>query len=209
MKSDFSGTDEAKFSRQHHARVQGQNETHQVVTLFDNAKGTGSNEVASHDHSRGLLLALDMDMMKAELVAAYDHPHHAITNSRGSNQVLPDGNVFMCWAYHTLVSEHSPDGTVLMEAKLKKNIHTYRAYKFEWVGHPPQPPNVYSAAFVAGFDTSTIVHVSWNGATEVATWNIYQTDLEGKGRKLLASTPRHGFETNVTYAGYVVLLTLF
>lgn len=201
-KSDFELGKDVRFTRQHHARVRSQNSTTAIVSVFDNAKGTGANQHASNDHSRGLVISLDMETMRAELVAAYDHPRHAITNSRGSNQVLPDGNVFMCWAYHTLVSEHAPDGRMLMEARLKKDIHTYRSYKYEWTGHPTTPPDVYATSFTAGNHGETYVYTSWNGATEVSYWHLYETDVHGQGKRLITSSRRQGFETEMIHYGY-------
>lgn len=205
VKSDFQQHRNAKFSRQHHARVHSQNKTHTVVSLFNNALGTGNNERPSNSHSCGLVLELDTVVMTAQAISIFDHPRGGFTNSRGSNQVLPNGNGFVGWAYHTLISEHASDGRILMEARLKKNIHTYRAYKFQWVGHPPHPPNVVSAAFVAGNHTSTIAYVSWNGATEVRRWNLYQTDERGSTKRFLSSVAKKGFETRLSYEGYVHL----
>ena len=200
-KSDFQLTQGARFSRQHHARFHSQNDTHIVISVFDNAKGNGP-QPPSHDHSRGLILALRMDTMTAELEASFDHPRNAFTASRGATQILPDGNVFMCWSHHTRISEHAADGKLLMEAVLKKALHTYRAYKFEWTGRPPYPPNIYSAAFLSGSNTTTETYVSWNGATEVAQWNLYKTDMAGGMRKLVSQAHRKGFETKLTYDGY-------
>ncbi|EXJ53302.1 uncharacterized protein A1O5_13463 [Cladophialophora psammophila CBS 110553] len=58
---------------------------------------------------------------------------------------------------------------------------------------------------------STVVHVSWNGATEVATWNLLHTDFYGKFSELIASSPRQGFETQIRFQGFakhVVLVAL-
>ena len=41
VRSDFNFTDGSRFSRQHHARVVSQNETHTLVSVFDNARGSG------------------------------------------------------------------------------------------------------------------------------------------------------------------------
>ena len=201
-KSDFDLALNVRFTRQHHARVHSQNSTHIVVSVFDNAKGTGNNEHASNDHSRGLIISLNLANKKANLVAAMHHPRGGITNSRGSNQILPDDNVFMCWAYHTLISEHAPDGRMLMEARLKKNIHTYRSYKYEWVGKPLTPPDVYATTYTAGDRTETYTYVSWNGATEVTGWNLYETDARGEQRKLIMHASKSGFETEMIHFGF-------
>ena len=90
-------------------------------------------------------------------------------------------------------------------------LKSYRSYKFEFVGLPAQPPDVHSATL--GHDSSdvaTSVHVSWNGATEVATWKLYKTDQYGKsgGKGPVTTLPRSGFETAFRidkYASYVVV----
>lgn len=86
---------------------------------------------------------------------------------------------------------------------LKPDIDTYRAYKFPWVGHPKQPPNVYAAAFLAGTERiTTITYVSWNGATEVAEWVLYEANADGSDLKRLKKVPRRGFETRIMYPEY-------
>ncbi|KAK3710114.1 hypothetical protein LTR37_010545 [Vermiconidia calcicola] len=206
-KSDFEfDNNDARFSRQHHATVRGQNETHTLVAMFDNAIGTGSkNEEASYKNSRGLLLALQHNSSTASIAAQYDHPHGSMTNSRGSFQTLPNGNAFLGWTYHTLISEHTADGRLVMEASLKLPGHCYRSYKFPWVGHPAQPPDVYATTLEVKDDNSslrTVVYVSWNGATEVASWNLYRSDGSGNKTELVASVPRQGFETTLVYDVY-------
>jgi hypothetical protein len=193
--------EEVQFSRQHNARFVEQSATHTIISLFDN--GYGWTEETTRDRSRGLVLALQTKQMKAELVRKVDHPLNIITGSRGNNQLLPAGNFFVCWVDHTRLSEHSPDGKLLMYTHLKPDIDTYRAYKFPWVGHPKQPPNVYAAAFIAGTDRiTTITYVSWNGATEVASWTLHESDAEGSELKRLKKVPRRGFETRIMYQGY-------
>lgn len=103
---------ESQFLRQHNARFVEQNATHTIISLFDN--GEGWTEETTHDHSRGLVLALQTHNMKAELVQKVDHPMKIITGSRGNNQLLPDGNFFVCWVDQTRLSEHGPDGKLLM-----------------------------------------------------------------------------------------------
>ena len=210
-KSDFEfDTKDAKFSRQHHATVRGQNETHAFISMFDNAIGTGSkHEHATHKNSRGLLLALRTGAapgkMSAGIVAQYAHPHGGMTNSRGSYQALPNGNAFLGWTYNTLLSEHTADGRLIMEARLKLPGNCYRSYKFPWIGRPAQLPDVLSTALVGGTGDKTVrtvAYVSWNGATEVASWNLHKTDQSGNVTELIASMSRQGFETALVYDSY-------
>jgi hypothetical protein len=103
-KTDFEMEDSAIFSRQHHARVHGENETHTVISVFDNAHGDGPSEAEhpTNSLSRGLLFALRTDTkpMTAVLAAHYDHPQRGISNSRGSMYV-PAGHslLFVTIAY--------------------------------------------------------------------------------------------------------------
>ena len=47
----------------------------------------------------------------------------------------------------------------------------------------------------------TIVHVSWNGDTEAATWNLLRTNSVGNISELVVSSERQGFETKLEVSG--------
>jgi hypothetical protein len=162
--------------------------------------------------SRGLVLSLrtDTNPMSAEILAEYEHPQGQFTTARGSVQVLPNKNAFICWSGSTLQTEHSPDGRLVLEASFKLDgANSYRSYKYPWVGRPRSPPDVHSIAGSFGRNgTNTLVHVSWNGATEVATWNLYKTDADGSHEELVASIARQGFETALSYKGYASFVIL-
>lgn len=194
-RSDFEFLGEAKFSRQHHARIREQNETHTIITLFDNARGEGI-ETATHDYTRGLILSLHDNV--AEMIAEYPRPDHEYTTSRGSLEIMPNGNVFIGWTFHSRISEHTPDGRVLMKAKLPPKMNTYRSYKSPWVGKPIDPPDVYAQA---QGEKSTDVFVSWNGATEVKTWRFYSSTAQGDILQPLKSVAKKGFETSTQLEG--------
>jgi hypothetical protein len=198
--------------------------------MLDNAKGLDADD-PSHPFSRGLLIALDENSSQktAEIAAHYDHPEmddkeDMLAFRRGNYQPLPNGNVFMCWSERALQSEHSADGKMLMQAKLKtKFLGTYRAYKFEFKGMPEDPPDAVARTVVAqsAGGTQTVVHVSWNGATEVVSldlshfttniyanrdlqksWNLYKTTKRNKPRVLVDQQSKSGFETKLSYDGY-------
>lgn len=48
-----------------------------------------------------------------------------------------------------------------------------------------------------GSDDEVTLYVSWNGATEVATWEVL-AGPETDQIKPIGSVPRHGFETAIT-----------
>lgn len=211
--SDFV-TDDVKFSRQHNIRSRGQNETHTLISILDNAKGEDSQE-PSHDFSRGLLIALRTDItpMTASLVASYDQPRGGYAQRRGNMQVLDNGNVFMAWSERALQSEHSPDGQLLMESIFAVDwFGSYRNYKFPYVGRPTTKPDAKSLAYMQDENREnnpvTKVWVSWNGDTEVKTWKLYASKGSADKMDEVDSAERKGFETSFehnTYYRYVSL----
>ena len=205
--ADFHFLDEdSKFQRQHHSRIVSQNDTHVLLTVFNNARGTGKGEPPLGPMSTGLLLSLRTDVrpMTVSTVSRFDRPDGKYTAARGSVQMLESGNGFVGWSKHSLQSEHAPDGTLLQEAQLRhEGANTYRAYKYEWVGRPQQAPDIHSAAVDgAQGSVSTVVHMSWNGDTETKVWNLYKTNPRGESREMVGSTFRQGFESVISYKGY-------
>lgn len=76
-------------------------------------------------------------------------------------------------------------------------VACYRAHKADWVGHPTTTPDVYAL--------NGMVYVSWNGATEVAYWNVYSTGILGY-MSYVGSVNKTGFETSYNTSidiGYV------
>lgn len=132
-----------------------------------------------------------------------DHGVYLIS-ARGSMDFLPNGNIFMGWAVNSLITEHRPDGKLLMKASLVQHgADTYRAYKMPWKGYPSKPPAVVSRVTQRpNGNLTTTVYVSWNGATEVATWDVLHTNRFGNITELIASSPRQGFETKLVIDGF-------
>lgn len=130
------------------------------------------------------------------LLITIHRPDQGRSDKRGNFQLLPNGNAFVGWSENSYISEHHPDGRVLMEAQfISDRFVTYRAYKFNFTSRAPAEPPVLKA-FVYGTEPEksiSVYHVSWNGATEVAEWAFYD-DYEQEGR-LLGKTKRTGFET--------------
>ena len=204
-KSDFPIDDETRFSRQHNIRYRGHNKTHMLVSMLDNAKGIDKQK-PTYDFSRGILFALDEKNMKVSIERQYNHPDGVggYAPRRGNYQVLDNGNIFMGWSEQAIQSEHTPDGKLIMQAVFKTDwLGTYRNYKFPFVGNPIEPPVAASHAYATpNNSTVTTVHVSWNGATEVATWNLYRTVRNGQIVVLVATAEKLGFETALSYGGY-------
>jgi hypothetical protein len=183
-KSDFKMGHGTRTDWQHDARRQGDG----TITIFDN--GGVERDV----QSRGIVVEVDEDDMSATLVGEYTHPNKILAATQGNLQVLPNGNVFLGWGSEPSYSEFGPDGKLLYDASFPSQVESYRAFRFPWKGQPEDRPAVVAEA---GPDDRVTVYVSWNGATEVDTWQILAggslDELEPAG-----SAPRRGFETVVT-----------
>lgn len=204
QKNDFVFDEDTHFAGQHDVKVKEANATHATITMLDNANRPGHDPVLNNIASRGLVLSLDTQRMLAETVAVYDHPNGLSVDGRGSFQSLPNGNVFCGFTRHAFQAEYASNGTVLMEAQTTPVMKSYRSYKFNWVGNPTMPPDVFAAAVAADNDEtySTNVWMSWNGATEVMSWSVYEFFDDGS-KELVKTVAKDGFETAITHDGFL------
>ena len=115
------------FGWQHNARWRPGGE----ISLFDNEASPPLS-----DHSRGLVLRVDQQRMRVELVRAYTSPERLLSGSQGDVQFLPDGHVFVGWGANPYFTEFSADGWPLFDAHFKQGADSYRAFRFTWTGHP-------------------------------------------------------------------------
>jgi hypothetical protein len=105
--------------------------------------------------------------------------------------LLGNGNVFVGWGAAPYVTEFAESGAIAFDARLPSGGQSYRAFRFPWVGRPADRPSLEARV--------RVLYASWNGATEVASWQL----LEGAGAQDLrpgSSVPRTGFETALTPA---------
>ncbi|MBK5232587.1 MAG: arylsulfotransferase family protein [Thermoleophilia bacterium] len=185
--SDFAFGPGAAFSWQHDAEPLNGNR----ISLFDNADAFVSTG-PSAEQSRGLVLNIDEPNMVATLVTEFLNPDRVLSPSQANVQALPSGNFFIGWGQSPLISEHSPEGGLVFDARLRGTNSAYRAYRQPWVGRPRGPVAI-TADRARGF---TSVWVSWNGDTSVRRWRI----LTGPNRRHLeafGTRPRTGFETQI------------
>jgi hypothetical protein len=95
------------------------------------------------DESRGSLLSssrvvtvrLDLATRVATLVKSDDQPEGQVAQVMGNAQTTPSGDLFVGWGALPYISEFSPSGKLLFNAKLRAGVSTYRAYLLPW--HPP------------------------------------------------------------------------
>jgi outer membrane protein assembly factor BamB len=188
-KSDFQMGPGTRTRRQHDARRLPDG----TITVFDNRGDPKdyADGVAENEQSRGVVLEVDEEKMTVSLVRQYTHPDKMGSVHEGNMQALPNGNVFIGWGSEPVFSEFSKVGELLFDADFVNKQQSYRAFCFPWVGQPQEDP-VAVAERTSGDEVK--VYSSWNGATEVATWEILSGERQDE-LKTLKSFPRDGFET--------------
>jgi hypothetical protein len=180
--SDFQMGPGSNFAWQHHVRRQ----LDGTMTVFDNGATPAVEKL-----SRGLILDVDERAMTVTLLRQYTHPG-ILSGSQGSVQLLNNGNVFIGWGESPHVSEFHPSGHMLFDATLGKLYQSYRAFRLPWSGQPAEAP----AVVIARRRRRLLAYASWNGATDVDSWQL----LAGGGASSLRPVARArsvGFETEI------------
>ena len=118
-------------------------------------------------------------------------------DSQGSySPLLQGGNQFMGYGQIAVMREYgpAPDGSDLRwEARFgaKNVVQSYRAFKQEWHATPATNPDLVVQANVG--------YVSWNGATDLTAWNVYE-GTQGQQLCLAGQVAFGGFETGFNIA---------
>lgn len=183
-RSDFKLGLGARFAWQHDARRQ----PNGTITLFDNGATPPVEKF-----SRVLVLRVDEKTRRVMLVRAYVHPRHLLSPWEGNAQFLPNGHVFVGWGSNPNYTEFDANGRVLLDASFGRQggkpgteADSYRAYRFEWTGHPAERPRIRIR--------SGQLFVSWNGATGVDRWELL-AGLDAQHLGSIRAVPKTGFET--------------
>ena len=183
-KSDFEMGEGVRTALQHDARRNADG----TITIFDNGN------VNRVDQSRAIMVEVDEDKMSASLVREYTHPDRLLSDTQGNVQVLPKGNVFVGWGSAPFFSEFNHHGELLFHAAFPTEGETYRAFRVPWSGQPTDDPAI---AAELGPEDKVTIYASWNGATEVTTWQVLAGSAPDQ-LEPLASVPSQGFETVIT-----------
>ncbi|KAL2444561.1 hypothetical protein ABEF95_017058 [Exophiala dermatitidis] len=208
---DLSGGHATNFASQHHARWHNDESS---ITLFDNSSpGPGQP-------SAGVWLDLQFEDGDNKLKPANVTLRHrylsrteVVSDSQGSMQTLPSGNVLVGYGMNAQYAEFSHDGKLVCEVHFAPSegfgtasVQSYRVMKFAWVGYPNTRPDIDQ--------TDGMLYVSWNGATEVRYWLVEETDTEtddqnddgeeeedARSFREVRRVEKEGFETIVSTAG--------
>src|SRR5215218_933750 len=183
-KSDFKMGAGVRTTLQHDARRNADG----TITIFDNG------DVNRGDQSRAIMIEVDEDKMSASLVREYTHPDGLLSDMQGNVQVLPKGNILVGWGSAPFFSEFNHHGELLFHAAFPTEDESYRAFRFLWSGQATDDP---AMAVESGPEDEVTLYASWNGATEVTTWQVLAGSAPDQ-LELLASAPRQGFETVIT-----------
>ena len=185
LKSSFKMGPGTKTAWQHDARILANGD----VTIFDD----GSNP-PEEPQSRAVRIAIDLNAHTARLVSAYTHPAPPLlAASQGNMQTLASGNTVVGYGGVPQISEFATDGSLIFDAHQPLDMLFYRAYRFPWSARPRSAPVLVANLNNTGEET--ILHMSWNGATGVASWRALAGTTRGTLalRTTIGST---GFETS-------------
>ncbi len=176
----------AQFYYQHDIRRLGAGGN---ITLFDNHDGHDAQA------SRALEYQINEINRTAKLVWEYRNSPDVFTPFMGDVQRVDNGNTVIGWGGNlsVAVTEVKPDGTKVFEMDFNGAFWNYRAFRFDWQGHPTQPP---ALAVQAGAGTVKL-SFSWNGATDIKEYQVFGGSTPAAAN-LIQVQPRAGFETSLT-----------
>ena len=187
--SSYKLSSTALFAFQHDVRVHATGDA--TVTLFDD--GAGPPKV--HAQSRGITVRLDDKTMTATLVGEDLHSPALAAAFEGNLQRLPNGDEFLGWGQQPYFTEFNAQGDMVFDGRFVDANSSYRSYRFPWTGTPADLPAVVASA--AGGTTN--VYVSWNGATEVASWRVL-AGVSTDSLEVVSTAAKQGFETQIPIA---------
>lgn len=163
------------------------------ISLFDN----GSTP-PMEPQSRALVLALDLRHHRVRLVASLANPDRTLlAASQGNAQSLPGGRWMLGYGGLPNFTELDAAGRILLDGTLGPEVQSFTTRLAQWEGRPAAPPVLVAGRPAGGRPQ---LHVSWNGATGVASWRL----LLGPAADRLAPAATvacAGFETTLAPAG--------
>lgn len=174
------------FSWAHHARAHNLTEDGTFkMTLFDNHN---MKDDKGRNYTQGLLFEVDQKEGSSRVIQPFNTSFYA--DSQGSLQALLNGNFLLGGGRVPLVIEYDAAGGVVWKARFeeKERGYSYRAFRGAWSGTPRDWHPVVAVE-------NGTAYVSWNGATDVESWNLY---VNGKFRGV---ANKMGFETKIQLRG--------
>jgi hypothetical protein len=135
-----------------------------------------------------------MKAKTATLVSA-DGIAGVLAGSQGNMQMLDNGDAVVGWGAIPRVTEFDGGGRVVFDATFPDGEDSYRAYRFAWTGTPTTRPAIATAKGPGPLKT---IYASWNGATDVASWQVLAGDSRSSVGPVGDPQPATGFETTLS-----------
>jgi hypothetical protein len=160
-----------------------------LISLFDNG-----SDPPKEKQSRGLLLRPDAGSHAVSLVRQFANPSKTLlAESQGNALSLPGGDWLLGYGRLPNFTEFDAAGHVVLDGTLGREVQNFKTFLSPWSGQPTTRPAV---AVRRSGSAALEVAVSWNGATQVASWRV----LAGASPAALApvaSAAKSGFQTMI------------
>ncbi|OAL56086.1 hypothetical protein IQ07DRAFT_498982 [Pyrenochaeta sp. DS3sAY3a] len=177
-------------SARHDARWLNDDQTR--MTIFDNGP------TDSVQYSRGLLLDVNQDAKTVKLIREFTNGAKTFAMFEGSLQAVDPSNestnFIVGYGSQPYFAELNSNGDILLDVQFGKTnaVNCYRAFKQPWQGKPSTKPDLL-------WDKEgNRAYFSWNGATDVETWEVYTANAsDSKSWANITSARRTGFETTI------------
>ena len=190
-KSDFAMGKGTAFAFQHDARS---HDHGRVISLFDNGP-----QPKEKPRSRAVVIALDTERKRATLARQLVHSPPLFARVTGNTQLLPNGNTLVCWGSTGLLHASTARGAASASTHgCPTHGQNYRVFRFPWTGTPDRPPRLGSRTARRG--KPRLLYASWNGATEVAYWQLRAGNAPARLAVGTHVPEERGFETEIAAA---------
>ncbi len=192
-KSTYTRLKGTRFYFQHDAKLEGRHL--QTLTVFDDEAGP-----PAYGTSRGLILHLGNG--KVSLGKQYLRSFTTVAGAEGSMRVEKGGYALVGYGSTPFFSEFTKsgepehNGKLVFDAQLPKGDGNYRVLRDEWEGLPNTLPKLAAERESL---SEVALYASWNGATNVASWQVLGGESPGSLAPL-GSYAWTGFETKMSVA---------
>ena len=161
-----------------------------LISVFDNG-----SDPPKEKQSRGLVLDPSLSSHTVTLVKQFTNPTKTLlASSQGDMLPLSGGNWMMGYGGLPNFTEYNNSGQVLLDGTLGKNVQDFRTYLSPWSGQPTSAPSVVASP---GSSATISVSVSWNGATQVASWRVLAGASTGALAPVATAAKTAAFQTTI------------
>jgi hypothetical protein len=162
-----------------------------LISVFDNG-----SDPPKEKQSRGLVLDPNLSSHTVTLVKQFTNPTKTLlASSQGDMLTLAGGNWMMGYGGLPNFTEYNNSGQVLLDGTLGKNVQDFRTYLYPWSGQPTSAPSIVATPGSGG---TISVSVSWNGATQAASWQVLAGASTGALAPVATAAKTAAFQTTIS-----------